>query len=319
MKMTVPKMTYAIPLRRRLTFTLNALPTVILNASREHEIILMLDKCPLEHEFRRRPDQHTGDTTASIAADLSDRNRVYRWIDSHQKLLDEHHVKVMEFHGDERHWTGGLRSGAAMNMAVRASALDWILCFGDEDCIFLPNWDVALWSAICDRDPLKHVALPVMVMPGLADPYPDPLTSEWIHAQRERCCHTLTYPIRREYAHDAAIGRIDIKAFERFAELAKQPGVHEEECGERRICHWVPLLMHRQLFENVGGYPVSDHSAKSYDIHFDDALRDRCGARKRMPLDSMLLHAKQFVRISDEIDRVWGDAELLQKLGSAVL
>jgi hypothetical protein len=243
---------------------------------------------------------------------------VYRWIDSHEALLKEYKVRVMDFHGDESCWTGGLRAAAAMNMGTAAGTTDWVVVFGDEDCVFRKDWDVALWEVIKDRDFMRFVSTPVMVMPRVHDEMTAPVparrvTAEWIHAQRNRCCHQLTYPILAKHG-ELNSGRIYQETFESFAKTASLSGVHEESCGERRMCHWVPLIMHKQLFNKMGGYPTTDRAACSFDLVLDDTLRDM-GVRKRMPLDHPMLHAKHFFRTNDEVDRVWGDKELLTTLG----
>lgn len=304
----VPKISYVMPLRTRLEFTTNALPTILMHSTREHEVILVLDKCTYRHELARRPALYGTDLThhdSAFADDQRAREKVYRWIDGHQKLLDEHRVRVLDFHGDETHWTGGLRAAGAMNMGIRASTSDWTAVFGDEDLVFARGWDAALWGALWDRDPMRTASLPVMVMPHVEESFPEPLAADWIHAQRGRCCHQLSYPIAPEYAQLWG-GRITYDGFERFVEVAKQSGVHEERCGERRLCHWVPMLMHKDLFWSVGGYPTADAASCSFDITFDDAL-GRAGIVKRMPLDHMILHAKHFCYLSDEVDRLWGD------------
>jgi hypothetical protein len=301
-------MAYVMPLRNRLQFTTNSLPSIILHASRAHEIIIVLDKCPLEYEMARRPEMYPGSLSENAAAlldDRRDRETVYRWFDKHQKLLDEHHIKVLDFHGDESRWTGGLRAAAAMNMGVAASTSEWVVVFGDEDLVFQKNWDVAMWDVLRDHDPMRYVATPVMVTPGLYDPRPE-LTPEWIHAQRAVCCHKLTYPLAAEHAADLDSGRLSYEAFMRFVEIGKKPGVYEELCGDRRVCHWVPLIMHRKLFDSIGGYPTTGRAAFSYDLVLDDALHDR-GVIKRMPQDHMILHAKHLAYLSEEVDRVWAD------------
>lgn len=311
--MSVPKMTYVLPVRNHLTFTQNGLPSFLMHATREHEVILVVDSCPITHEIRRRPECYPNpqDHASSIASDERDRVRVRQWIDVHAKLLDEHHVRVIESLGDENCWTGGLRETYALNLAHRSATCEWLLCFGDEDLVFMPRWDEALWEAMDGQDPQRAVGLPVMVMPHVEESYPEPLTAQWIHAQRGRCCHQLSYPVRVAHS-ELGTGRIQLPDFQRFAELASLPGIHEEPCGWRAKCHWVPLLMHRDVFDRVGGYPTNDEAAISFDIHWDDRL-GAMGIVKRMPEYQHILHAKHLVYISDEIDRVWGDTEHLSR------
>ena len=313
--MDVPKIAYVLPLRTRLQFTTNALPSLIRHSSMPHEIILVLDKTPYEYEVLRRKEVYAReDVPRLLSEDQKEREKVYRWIDSHRALLDEHGIKVLEFVGDESRWTGGLRAAAAMNMGTGASSADWIATFGDEDCVFMQDWDKALWSALKDHDPMQYVSLPVMVMPQLREPYPEAVSPSWIHAQRSGCCHQLTFPLAKKDTLSLTGGRLSYGSFLKFVDLATMGGCVNERCGDRRMCHWVPMLMHRKLFERVGGYPTTDQAASSFDLVFDDALR-ALGVTKRMPLDHMILHTKHYVHISDELDAVWGDKDLLASIG----
>ena len=311
----IPKMTYVLPLRRHLTFTTNSLPSIILNASRDHEIIIVLDKCPLEYEHARRPEVYPGDCTSAITSDREERETVYRWIDAHQKILNEHNVKVLDFHGDAHCWTGGLRAAAAMNMGTKTATSEYVVVFGDEDLLFMPGWDRAMWDPIKGLDPMRYVSLPVMVTTDVCDPYMPPadLTPDWIHAQRKKCCHKLVYPTMPSDGGSLFSGRFPIENFARFVGIGKQSGCVEEPCGVRAMCHWVPIIMHRRLFDHIGGYPTGDDAAFGYDIVLDNTLSSM-GVRKRMPLDHMILHTKFFTFISDEVDRDWGDATRLSQI-----
>ena len=313
--MDVPRMTYVLPLRSRLQFTTNALPSLVRHSAGTHEIILVLDKTPYEHELTRRTDAYPReDVQRLLHADQAGRESVYRWIDAHRPILDEHGIQVMEFMGDERRWTGGLRAAAAMNMGMKAATSEWVATFGDEDLVFMKNWDLAMWNALRDHDPMQYVALPVMVTSQLRDPYPN-LTPSWIHAQRGSSCHALTFPVARQHTLSLTNARLSYESFLRFFEMAKMTGCVNERCGERRMCHWVPMVMHRKLFDRVGGYPTSDQAACSYDLVFDDALRS-LGVTKRMPLDHMILHTKHYVHFNDDADREWGDTALLASIGA---
>ena len=86
--MDVPMMTYVMPLRSRLQFTTNALPSILRHSSRQHEIILVLDKTPYEHEVTRRTDAYRReDVPRLLSTDQADREKMYRWFDAHRKPL----------------------------------------------------------------------------------------------------------------------------------------------------------------------------------------------------------------------------------------
>jgi hypothetical protein len=301
-------MSFVMPLRCRVQFTTNALPTALLHADRDHEVILVLDKCPLENERKRRPIS-LEESVRVASDDEAGREVVYRWIDSHARLLDEHRVRILEFHGDESFWTGGLRMSGALNMGVKASTTDWIVGVGDEDLIFMPGWDTSMWRTLGEADPDKCVANMAMVTLQEREPCPETLTADWIHAQRSICSHYLTYPVAPRQS-DPRHSRFSYAAFSRFFEVAKVPGVIEEACGVRSLTHWVPELMHKTLLHRVGGWPTSDASAFGPDIVQDDAFH-AAGVRRRMATDHMVVHAKHFLYMSEDWDRVWTDPSIL--------
>lgn len=298
-----PRMTLVVPLRKRMQFTTNILPTATMHACRDHEIIVVLDKCPLEHEIARRPDYHL-----SVDQDLHDRERVFRWFNSHQALLDEHKIRVLESHGDANCWTGGLRMSAALNVGVEAATTEWIVGIGDEDLALPHNWDEALWRGLHEKNYQTNVSTLVLCQPEIFELWPQPITREWIHETRKSNWHRLAFPLTREQSSGGC--RIRWESFLKFSATGAQPGIGDEACGERRAMHWVPFLMHKSLIDGVGRWPISDVCAMSPDMELDNLLAV-AGVRKRMPLDSFVLHAKEHVYLSDEVDRVWGDPEML--------
>lgn len=312
---TIPKFSFVMPLRVRTTFTSNALPTVLLHADRDHEVIIVLDKCSLEHEYRRRPDTYGKDVDVwneGLSADTAFREHVYRWFDSHQRILDEHKVKVLEFHGNERFWMGGMRMSGALNLGVKAATTDWIVGVGDEDLAFMPGWDRVLWDTLGlagGRDPNKTVSNMVMVTLQGRDTWPEPVTHEWIAQQRVVCPHYLTLPIRAATAHN--ITRISYDTFKKFCNIASVPGVVEELCGVRAKTHWVPELMYKPMLVSQGMWPTDDASAFGPDIVQDDRFH-RAVINRRMATDHMVLHAKHYLYKSEEWDRDWVDSEIVK-------
>lgn len=312
-------MTLVVPARARLQLTTNILPTAVRNASRrDHEILLVVDECDVLHEIRRRPGVFVEEQT--VAHDAKDRALLRGWIDAHRELLSASGVRVLRSAGDERCWTGGLRTSAALNVGVEAAQTEWIVGIGDEDLCFSPGWDDALWSALGGRDPRSTVSTLVMAMPMQRETWPEPLTARWIHMQRDRVCHQLTFPVRPEHS-GADSARISESSWLGFAQLAKLGGVYEEQCHERKMCHWVPMLMHRDLLRRVGTWPIRDEAAFSFDIYLDDQL-GAAGVRKRMRLDNLVLHSKHHLFMGEDVDRQWADpgvVEALRARGGPVL
>jgi hypothetical protein len=312
-------MSFVMPLRKRTTFTANALPTVIFHAERDHEIILVLDKCPHEYEFKSRPDSYGTDPSAwasALEADRAAREHMCRWIDGHQALLDEHNVKILEFQGDEHYWTGGLRMSGALNVGVSAATTDWIVGVGDEDLIFMPGWDRVMWDTLGldeGRDPNKFVSNMAMITFQGRDWWPEPLTPEWIQAQRKQCSHYLTFPLAARHQSPEAT-RVSYDAIKRFCDIARVPGVIEEPCGARAMTHWVPELMFKPMLVRNGSWPTDDGSAFGPDIAQDDMF-NRMGIRRRMSTDHMVVHSKHYLFKSAEWDRIWVDPEIVKIKG----
>ena len=89
--------------------------------------------------------------------------------------------------------------------------------------------------------------------------------------------------------------------------------VHTEPCGTRDKCHWVPMLMHRDLLIRAGCWTIQDQDAMSYDIALDNRLGEM-GVTKRMPIDELVLHMKHHLYINDAVDSEWADPDLIARL-----
>lgn len=317
--MNIPCMTLVIPIRRRFQFTTNIIPTATMHAVRkDHEFILVRDECSLGYELERRPELQN---TAEVIHDREDRLRVGGWILNHAGFLQEHGVRVLESFGDRQCWTGGLRCSAALNVGVEAASTEWIVGIGDEDLCFLPGWDHDLWRGLEGKDPMKTVSTLTMVMPNVWPSWeagfirPHVPTRSWIHASRSMACHQLSFPLH-ENERDILRTRIGESTWRTYAEQARLPGIHEEACGVRNMCHWVPMLMHRDLLKKAGMWPVDEAAASANDIELDNRL-GALGVKKRMPLDAHVLHAKHHLYCSNSMDYVWGERKLLEQLQSA--
>jgi hypothetical protein len=312
----VPKFTFLVSARRRLQFTTNLLPTAVRGATRDHDYLVVLDRGSLEHEFARRPGDYPPEAQEKLRVeDAAGIARVDQWFADHQDLCARSGVRVAHHDGGPACWTGGLRSAGAMNHGIANSDSEYLVAFGDEDLCLRPGWDEALWRALDNRDPLKFVSLPTVVKMAEYDAIPPKMSSLWIHEQRKVCCHALSFPVRRGVA--SATHRITAETWDAFAKLARLHGVYEEPCALRRMCHWVPMLVHRRLLEHVGGWRIQDERAYNYDIALDDEL-GRNGIRKRMPLGHAILDSKLHYFISDEVDQEWGHAPLIASLAGAV-
>lgn len=311
----IPKFTFLISARRRLQFTTNLLPTAVLGATRDHDYLVVLDRCSLEHEFARRPNEYPPESRAGyMASDEAGIAQVDQWFADHRELCAKHGIRVAHHDGGPSCWTGGLRSASAMNHGITISDSEFLMAFGDEDLCLRKGWDEALWRALENRDPHKFVAVPTIVKAVGYDSAPPTMSSLWIHEQRKACCHALSYPVPRDVA--VATHRITETSWDAFAKLARLHGVYEELCGVRRMCHWVPMLMYRPLLNHVGGWRIQDDRAFSYDIAIDDEL-GRNDVRKRMPLGHHILDSKLHYFISDEVDREWGHASYMASLSGA--
>lgn len=304
----IPRMTWIVPLRRRLQFTTNLLPTLFRFAERkDHEVIVILDKC----DYRTEAARLGIDVEEAARQDAIDRQKVYRWFDSHADLVVAHNIRMLDSYGSPALHTGGQRTAAALNLGIERASTPWMVGIGDEDLCLQPGWDRALWQALDGRDPLKYVSTLSMVMPKVfeGDPLP-PATSGWV---KNSVNSQLSFPVRPEHASTKG-ARISHAMFCAFTNVASSPDVLEERCAERLACHWVPLLMHRDLLGKVGGWPTREDSAYSFDIALDDDLA-KLGVVKRMPRDAFALHTKHALYLDEETDRTWASPEWLDDVG----
>jgi hypothetical protein len=311
--MNIPQTTLIVPVRRRLQFTTNVLPSFLQHsARRDHEVLLVIDECPASYEEDRR-----GTGAVNFNEDEAGRWLVEQWLRTHQTLLSESNIRVLRSRGNPRCWTGGLRCAAAMNLGLEVARTEWVLGIGDEDLVFMPEWDRHLFDALDGHNPEKTVAVPVMVTPEVRAGWPTPLTGSWIHGQRSAHCYSLCIPVTETHANIAS-ARFTLDTLKAFAKRATLLGVYGEKAGLRSLCHWVPLLARKTILQRVGGWPITDEAAMSFDIVLDNAL-GHADVAKRMPLDHHIFRMKHYLKIDGATDNRWADPSILETTKSATL
>ena len=227
------KLTIAIPIRRRTDTLAMCMLVLARNSRYEHDIVLSMD----------RPWQ-----------------KVRKWVERNKKWLAEHNVKVTYCKNSEvinHHATHDQEGTAtASNWVWQQAETEWLMCM-DDDMLISPNWDYNILRKINDK---MKVYVPTNVVPErqvnrTAD------WGEWYH---------LTYPgpfypIRRGKRERVYIKESE---FVDWYNKMKRDDVYIEPCGHRILAHWMPIVIHKTLFELSGGYDPG----VGRDINFDSKL-----------------------------------------------
>lgn len=197
---------------------------------------------------------------------------VVEWTKKHEGWFNEHGIRVLESPFTDTSLKDQFGTANATNHAWRNASHDWLMCM-DDDMYVAKDWDLNLARRIRDT---SRVYVPVNVVPEIAvERTAD--WGEWYH---------LTYP--KEYTVGNKY-RFTVKESEWLAwsNKTKVNGVYEERCSERILGHWMPIVIHRSVFQRSGGY----EAGVGRDINFDTKLGEM-SIMKTVVRDSMVLHAK---------------------------
>jgi glycosyltransferase involved in cell wall biosynthesis len=209
---------------------------------------------------------------------------VKKWTQKHNKWLSEHGIKVLESPFKDKTLKDQFGTAHASNFAWKNASKEWLICM-DDDMYCAKDWDYNLARRIRDID---VVYVPVNVVPEIAvDRTAD--WGEWYH---------LTYPKELTYGNKYKF-TVKEKEWISWAEGKKESRVYREDCGERVLGHWMPLVIHRNVFSKSGGFKPG----VGRDINFDTKLGS-LGYEKTVVRDSLFLHAKGHHRVGTMIMNV---------------
>lgn len=211
------------------------------------------------------------DNEILLCLDRSDPT-VKEWTVKHEQWFSEHNIKVLESPFENTSVEDQFGTANASNYAWKHASKEWLMCT-DDDIYASRDWDYNLARRIRD---FNRVYVPINVVPEIAvDRTAD--WGEWYH---------LTYP--KELTPGTKY-KFQVKESEwiRWAEDKKVNDVYMEKCSERILGHWMPLVIHRSVFEASGGFDPG----VGRDINFDTKLGEM-GYEKTVVRDSFLLHAK---------------------------
>lgn len=197
---------------------------------------------------------------------------VQQWTKRHSEWFSAHGVRVLMSPFTDTSLKDQYGTAHATNHAWKDASHDWLMCM-DDDMLCAKDWDFNLARRIRD---MNRVYVPVNVVPQIAvERTAD--WGEWYHLTYPQC-----YTPGNKY-------RFTVRESEwtKWAEDMKVNGVYEERCSERILGHWMPIVVHRSVFERSGGY----EPGVGRDINFDTKLGE-LGYMKTVVRDSFFLHAK---------------------------
>lgn len=228
------------------------------NSTDTHEIILMADK---PDDIADPIYNHTGDPNMTMT----------KWVEEQKKTwLKDKPIKFIRF--DDR--PGKMDLYRAYNHGFKSHATsDWFCALANCDFYYCPNWDKQIIHEIPKHDYHKHVWVPL-----------------YFHScgiQDENIGYRSYTPLIQLER------RIKESDLIQYAESRKGKGTYKEICGERKLT-WAPMIIHRDLYNQIGGFTEDPPYPDAQDLHFDDNLRDKLGIYKVGCLESMVYHFNAF-------------------------
>ncbi len=177
----------------------------------------------------------------------------------------------------------------AMNMGIEAAKNDWIVGISDDDLFYSKNWDKPILDIIDNYDPTNSVLRPVHVQPRFQLEGEEVTVSRfWESASwRDICQHYYAIPTTVEINNTWGITEND---WNKLVEIVSRDNdIRNQKCGIQERIHWIPLIIHKDLIEKVGGWDTTYEHAYSFDIYFDDVL-GKHNVTKYQPSNSFVLH-----------------------------
>lgn len=249
----IDRLTIAMPIRRRTETLNNCLRMLFAHSCFQHDIKLVFDRA---------------------------KNEVVDWVNQNMEWLNKHNVEVLtspytEFPERGNHDQYGTAN--ASNWAWKHAETEWLMCM-DDDMYCSKNWDYNILRRIRD---VNMVYVPINVRPEISVQRTAGW-GEWYH---------LTYP--KQLTREKAVSSTEKTYYAlesewlQWCDQMKVNDVYGEPCSERRVGHWMPLIIHKNVFLKSGGF----EPGVGRDINFDSKL-GRMGYMKTVVRDSFFLHMK---------------------------
>lgn len=224
------------------------------NSIATHEVVIVANR---PDDLADPSFNNTGDPNMTLT----------KWIEWHKKgWLKDKPIKLIRL--DDR--PGKFDVYRSWNYGVKHASNEWLCIIVNCDFYFCPGWDRQIIQEIPKYDRNKNVFVPLYFYIGTEN---------------------IGY---RDYQPLLKLGRrVKESDLMKYAESRKGSGIYKELCGTRQLS-WAPMIIHRNLFDRVGGFIEDPPYPDSHDLHFDDALRDRFGVYKIGCLESMVYHIMGF-------------------------
>ena len=305
---TVPQISIILPVRCRTTFTTNALASLIEHGIRkDHQIILVLDKTSLTYEMQRYPNKFPKDI---LQQDEEGMKRVDNWVDTHSDILKKYDIKIVIAKGGEDLWLDHKRVSFALEEGRKHVKYNWILGYADEDLVFQKYWDYNLWRYMSDKDPKKYCVVPTKVSAIFVEQEPE-ISFAWLSNRVNSFSKTwmiIPFPVSDRKILEWKY-RLPYKNFHEYMDKILLYGnAFFENCGLRINGDSSPFFVHKSLVDSVNGWSIDGwfSDCHSLDARFDFRLGS-IGIIKIIPRDCFVLHTKNPLFISEEVDRIWAD------------
>ena len=242
-----------------------------------------------------------GDTKAPASDYLYDKNgRQYQkyscikeFITKKRKWLDDNNITFVDtterrkefkaqYERNGGRYEGGVDVAFNDNIGAEYVKTKWFFWNYDDDFVAAPDWDVNLLKYV-DESRHDRVYVPTHVQPAIGNSeaimrvnHSDAWTTSG-----HICINYLTLPVTSRTG-----GYLLESELNTFVRANSRDGTWEELCGLRHKTHWVPMLIEKSLYMNIGG---CNYQGGGYDIEFDDRLGHR-GIIKVMSRSSFIIH-----------------------------
>ena len=163
-----------------------------------------------------------------------------------------------------------------LNVGVSSASEPWVMVPAGDDSYFPPGWETLL-EAVDLAGKLREIWVPRYFSVQAGDVKPPVIRP---------CEYTMISP--HPVSETELLPLIDgWRSSERVRESA----------GTRERVSWVHAVIHKDLFDRVGGYRTNPPYSDAHDLHLNDDLRDRFGVTSVGVHTSVIVNARAGVNL----------------------
>lgn len=298
-------MRFAIPIHicNRPRFLVHCLESLKKNSFYKHDVILIADRTDKNPKLTLTFPNEACKADALYAETTDTGLYTVEYLEKWRDYNDEHlHVSIINWTSPyaPTNWMDAW--GGALNYGIKNSDNEWILTGVQDDNYFAPNWDLNIAKYIPENltDKLRWFApITVFAFPITGTPH---ILKD--NEEDKKFCAYREYPVLRERTTGNIVHRVDRSTLSlrnmviyetdfctwlirtgvvKPKRVIAEPGGHRLRAGE------CPTLMHRSLWNEVGGYTpgsiVKKLGAPTFEL--DDRMKK---FMKVAPQDSVVLN-----------------------------